>query len=165
MIRKLLFGACIGGLIMGQVYEAPHEQQTKEQRLWQNTQSSNDKTRARAEGELLRLARNFDVSNRARAEAIYQQILASNPNNEQAHVRLAEIYLERWNGKNNSADKELGLQHLRRAIELAHQRSKSLSEETPLLKEATLDYIKKLSTIEEKVNQGVTGYGLNFPQY
>ena len=95
----------------------------------------------------------------------YKQILASNPNCEPAHVRLAEIYLNRWNGKKNYPDKELGLQHLRRAIELANQDIQSYSDKTPFLKLGAIDHAKKLSQIEQRVLQGVTGLGLDFPQY
>ena len=166
MIRQLLFCACIGGLLMGQVYEAPLEQQAKQNKWSQDLGSSNKEKRSQAEGQLYQLARSKAISNRAEAEAIYKQILASNPNCEPAHVRLAEIYLGRWNGKNNSPDKELGSQHLRRAIELAKLDIQSISaDKTPLLKESAIDHVKKLEKIEQQVSQGVTGLGLDFPQY
>ncbi len=166
MFRKFLFCACIGGLLMGQVYEAPKEQLAKQDKWSTDLGSSNQEKRSMAEGQLYQLARSKAISNRAEAEAIYKQILASNPNCDKAHVRLAEIYLGRWNGKTNSPDKELGLQHLRRAITLANQNIQSISaDKTPLLKQAAIDHVLKLSQIEQQVNQGVTGLGLDFPQY
>ena len=150
---------------MGNIYEAPKEQQAKQDKWSADLGSSNKEKRSQAEGQLFQLARTKAISNRAEAEAIYKQILASNPNCEPAHVRLAEIYLQRWNGKNNSPDKELGLQHLRRAKELANLDIQSISDQTPLLKESAIDHAKKLSQIEQQVNQGVTGLGLDFPQY
>ena len=165
MIRQLLFCACIGGLFMGNIYEAPKEQQAKQDKWSTDLGSSNKEKREMAEGQLYQLARSKAISNRAEAEAIYKQILASNPNCEPAHVRLAEIYLGRWNGKTNSPDLDLGLQHLRRAIELANQDIQSYSDKTPFLKLGAIDHAKKLSQIEQQVNQGVTGLGLDFPQY
>ncbi|GAB1544800.1 hypothetical protein NUACC21_74760 [Scytonema sp. NUACC21] len=165
MIRKLLFGACIGGLIMGSFYEAPQEQLAQEQRLWQNIQSSNEKTRSRAEGELLRIAGNKDGRNRAEAEAIYKQILAINPNSATAHTRLAEIQLKRWSRTKNLTDKESGLQHLRKAIEFARQNYNSVSENTPLLKEGASYYVKQLEKVESQVNRGTPSHTWNFPKY
>ena len=165
MIRQLLFCACIGGLFMGNIYEAPKEQLAKQNKWSQDLSSSNKEKREMAQGQLYQLARSKAISNRAEAEAIYKQILASDPNCEPAHVRLAEIYLQRWNGKTNSPDKELGLQHLRRAIELANLDMQSISDQTPLLKESAIDHAKKLEKIEQRVNQGVSGLGLDFPQY
>ncbi|MBD2774304.1 hypothetical protein [Iningainema tapete] len=151
MIRKLLFGACIGGLIIGQVYEAPLEQQAKEAKLWQNTQSSNDTTRARAEGELLKLAKNKGISNSSEAEAIYKQILAINPNSAPAHTRLAEIQLKRWSTTKNPIDKESGLNHLSKAKELYKQYKVDF-------------YVQKLEKVEAQVNKGTPGYAWDFPQ-
>ena len=165
MIRQLLFCACIGGLLMGQVYEAPKEQQAKQDKWSQDLGSDSKEKREMAEGQLYQLARTKAISNRAEAEAIYKQILASDPNCEPAHIRLAEIYLNRWNGKTNSPDKELGLQHLRRAIELSYQDIQSYSDKTSFLKQDAIDRVKKLEKIEQQVNQGVTGLGLDFPQY
>ena len=150
---------------MGNIYEAPKEQEAKQNKWSQDLGSSNKEKRSQAEGQLYQIARSTAISNRAEAEAIYKQILASNPNCEPAHVRLAEIYLNRWNGKTNSPDKELGLQHLRRAIQLANQNIQSYSDKTPFLKLDAIDHAKKLSKIEQQVNQGVTGLGLDFPQY
>ena len=150
---------------MGNIYEAPKEQQAKQDKWSTDLGSSNKEKRSQAEGQLYQLARTKAISNRAEAEAIYKQILASDPNCEPAHVRLAEIYLGRWNGKTNSPDKELGLQHLRRAIELANQDIQSYSDKTPFLKLGAIDHVKKLEKIEQRVLQGVTGLGLDFPQY
>ena len=150
---------------MGNIYEAPKEQQAKQDKWSTDLSSSNKEKREMAQGQLYQLARSKAISNRAEAEAIYFQILASDPNCEPAHVKLAEIYLGRWNGKTNSPDKELGLQHLRRAIELANQDIQSYSDQTPFLKLGAIDHVKKLSQIEQQVNQGVTGLGLDFPQY
>ena len=165
MIRQLLFCACIGGLFMGNIYEAPQEQLAKQNKWSQDLGSDNKEKRSQAEGQLYQIARSTAISNRAEAEAIYKQILASNPNCEPAQVRLAEIYLGRWNGKTNSPDLEMGLQHLRRAIQLANQDIQSYSDKTPFLKLGAIDHAKKLETIEQRVNQGVTGLGLDFPQY
>ena len=150
---------------MGNIYEAPKEQQAKQNKWSLDLGSSNKEKRSQAEGQLYQLARSTAISDHAEAEAIYKQILASDPNCEPAHVRLAEIYLQRWNGKNNSPDKELGLQHLRRAIQLANQDIQSYSDKTPFLKLGAIDRVKKLEKIEQQVNQGVTGLGLDFPQY
>ena len=150
---------------MGNIYEAPKEQQAKQNKWSQDLGSDNKEKREMAQGQLYQLARTKAISNRAEAEAIYKQILASNPNCSPAHVRLAEIYLGRWNGKNNSPDKELGLQHLRRAIELSYQDIQSYSDKTSFLKQDAIDHAKKLSQIEQRVLQGVTGLGLDFPQY
>lgn len=149
---------------MGNIYEAPKEQEAKQNKWSQDLGSSNKEKRSQAEGQLYQLARSKAISNRAEAEAIYKQILASNPNCEPVHVRLAEIYLNRWNGKNNSPDKELGLQHLGRAIELANLDIQSYSDTTPFLKQATIDHVKKLEKIEQQVSQG-RALGLDFPQY
>lgn len=165
MIRQLLFCACISGLFMGNIYEAPHEQQAKQNNWSHDLDNSNKEKREMAQGQLYQLARTKAISNRAEAEAIYKQILASNPNYEPAHIRLAEIYLSRWNGLNNSPDKELGLQHLRRAIQLANQSIQSYSDQTPFLKKGAIEYAKQLEKIEQQVNQGVRGNGLDFPQY
>ena len=151
---------------MGNIYEAPKEQQAKQDKWSTDLGSSNKEKREMASGQLYQLARTKAISNRAEAEAIYKQILASNPNCESAHVRLAEIYLGRWNGKTNSPDLDLGLQHLRRAIQLANQDIQSISaDKTPLLKQGAIDHAKKLEKIEQRVLQGVTGLGLDFPQY
>ena len=151
---------------MGNIYEAPKEQQAKQNKWSTDLGSSNKEKREMASGQLYQLARTKAISNRAEAEAIYKQILASNPNCSPAHIRLAEIYLSRWNGKNNySPDKELGLQHLRRAIKLSYQDIQSYSDKTSFLKQDAIDRVKKLEKIEQQVLQGVTGLGLDFPQY
>ncbi len=102
MIRKFLLGACIGGLLMGQVYEAPREQKAQQIKWTQDLSSSNQKKREMAQGQLLQLARSTGISNRAAAEGIYLQILANDPNCKQAHIRLAEMYLGGFKGKPNA---------------------------------------------------------------
>ena len=39
------------------------------------------------------------------------------------------------------------------------------SDKTPFLKQSAIDHVKKLEKIEQRVNQGVTGAKLDFPQY
>ena len=72
MIRQLLFCACIGGLFMGNIYEAPQEQQAKQDKWSTDLGSDNKEKREMAQGQLFQLARTKAISNRAEAEAIYK---------------------------------------------------------------------------------------------
>ncbi len=152
MLRKLFFGACIGGLVIGQFYSAPKEQQALEEKLLQNLQSQNQQTRKLAEGELLKLAKHKSNSKSKQAEALIKQILASNPNSAKAHMRLAEIQLRRWNVNKNPTDKAAGINHLRQARELYRQENADL-------------IAQKLEKVESQVNQGIPAYAWDFPQF
>lgn len=152
MLRKLFFGACIGGLLMGQFYEAPKVQQERSEKLILDLQSSDQKTRQVAEFQLLKIAKYKTVSQPQEAEILITKILASNPNSEAAHMRLAEIQLKRWSVKKNPSDKVTGMKHLRRAIEL--------------YKQADAEIIaQKLEKVESQVNQGTPSYNWIFPKF
>ncbi|MEO0838412.1 MAG: hypothetical protein AAFY21_00545 [Cyanobacteria bacterium J06641_2] len=150
MLRKLFLGACIGGLFMGQVFEAPQEQQAQTDELIVNLQSPDQKTRNIAEYKLLKVAKSKSRSKPQEAEALIKQILTRNPNSADAHMRLAEIKLKRWSVNKNTIDKAAGMQHLRRAKRLYELKNDKLT-------------VQKLEKVEQMVNQGSASYNWVFP--
>ena len=150
MLRKLFLGACIGGLLMGQFFEAPQEQQARTDKLIVNLQSPDQKTRNMAEYKLLKVAKSKSRSKPQEAEALIKQILASNPNSADAHMRLAEIKLKKWSVNKNTSDKAAGMNHLRQAKRLYKQKEDELT-------------VQKLEKIESHINRGSASYNWVFP--
>ena len=150
MLRKLFLGACIGGLLMGQVFESPQEQQARTEKLILNLQSPDQKTRNIAEYKLLKVAKSKSRSKPQEAEVLIKQILARNPNSADAHMRLAEIKLKRWSVTKNTSDKSVGMNHLRRAKRLYKQKNDELT-------------VQKLEKIESQINRGSASYNWVFP--
>ena len=151
MLRKLFLGACIGGLLMGQVFESPQERQARTDKLILNLQSPDQKTRNIAEYKLLKVAKGKSRSKPQEAEALIKQIIASNPNSADAHMRLAEIKLKRWSVNKDTSDKAVGMNHLRRAKKLYKQKDDELT-------------VQKLENIETQVNRGSASYNWVFPK-
>ena len=151
MLRKLFLGACIGGLLMGQVFESPQEQQSRTEKLILNLQSPDQKTRKIAEYKLLKVAKSKSRSKPQEAEVLIKQILVSNPNSADAHMRLAEIKLKRWSVNKNTSDKAVGMNHLRRAKRLYKQKDDELT-------------VQKLEKIESQINRGSASYNWVFPK-
>lgn len=150
MLRKLFLGACIGGLLMGQFFEAPQEQQAQTDKLILNLQSPDQKTRNIAEYKLLKVAKSKSRSKPQEAEGLIKQILTRNPNSADAHMRLAEIKLKRWSVNKNTSHKAAGMNHLRRAKRLHKQKNDELT-------------VQKLEKIEAQINRGSASYNWVFP--
>ena len=138
-------GACIGGLLMGQVFESPQERQAQTDELIVNLQSPDQKTRNIAEYKLLKVVKSKSRSKPQEAEVLIKQILARNPNSADAHMRLAEIKLKRWSVTKNTSDKAAGMNHLRQAKRLYKQKDDELT-------------VQKLEKIEAQINRGSDSY-------
>lgn len=150
MLRKLFLGACIGGLLMGQFFEAPQEEQARTDELIVNLKSPDHKIRKIAEYKLLKVAKSKSRSKPQEAEALIRQIIARNPNSADAHMRLAEIKLKRWSVNKNTSDKTVGMNHLRQAKRLYKQKGDELT-------------VQKLEKIESHINRGSASYNWVFP--
>ncbi|MEM8778382.1 MAG: hypothetical protein AAGF26_05815 [Cyanobacteria bacterium P01_G01_bin.49] len=150
MLRKLFLGACIGGLLMEQVFESPQEQQARTDELIVNLQSPDQKTRNIAEYKLLKVAKGKSRSKPQEAEVLIKQILGRNPNSADAHMRLAEMKLKKWSVNKNTSDKAAGMNHLRQAKRLYKQKNDELT-------------VQKLEKVEQMVNRGSASYNWVFP--